>query len=283
MIDNSTLSILVLLLSAKQPIYQNDQKAQKISWISKAPKNVRVFHLLGELDAPNRLVGDSLFVNCKDEAILLKTILGLKYCLDNFSFDFIVRSNTSTFFDTSLLEPKLKGKPNKGFGGFWDLYGTNREPFVTGTGMFLSRYAAETLINEFTKSDDDSIPDDVAISRILLRNKEIEGFSITRKSLSASHFVTSHFYVRCKDSDNPLNTSIRIERYGEFYFSKGIDKLFLLLKLQLWELSFISLRTKAISNYISILVQLILQFLRNRQIPKLINGFSKSRPLSDLS
>lgn len=276
MIVKEAPRIIILLLSANQAVYQSDQDAQLDSWIPKAPNRVSIFHLLGLEGSPSQVVGSKLYVDCSDNAILVKTIIGIKYCLDNYQFDYLVRSNTSTFFDVSSLGMSLRGKSKQGFGGYWDLYGDSKEPFVTGTGMFFSNYAAKALVEAFPSFYDNTIADDVAISRIMLQTRTVEPFSIKRKSLNASHIVTSHFYVRCKDSETPSRTSIRIKKYSDYYFSRGCNKIYLFIKIQTWELSYITPRIKGMYAYFSTIINLLLQYWRNRKISKFIHKARKS-------
>lgn len=265
----------MLLLSAKGDVYQRDQKAQLQTWVAKAPERVRVLHLLGSSEGFNRIIEPNLLVDCEDSAILLKTIIGIQYCLDNFEFEYIVRSNTSTFFDPFWVESIVRGQPSTGFGGYWDLYGKSKEPFVTGTGLFISKFAANVLVNGLQSVNLDSIPDDVAISRILRSHKAINLFSIGRKSLSVSHIVTFHSYVRCKDASNPLKTAMRIKMYSDFYFSSGIKRILQFVKLQKWELSYFSFKRDGLFRFSSDIFHLFLQFWRNKKITSLIKDFDR--------
>ena len=114
--------------------------------------------------------------------ILDKTVVGIKACLELFDFDFLVRSNASTVVDTSELEIQLSpySRTQHLYGGHtWPLERIDGKlqfttvewlgrglPFVTGTGIILSRVTSQYIVDNAALLDK-SIVDDVAIAVLL--------------------------------------------------------------------------------------------------------------------
>lgn len=235
---NSDKGLLFLLLSSGEFEYQLDQSAQIMSWAHRPPKGVQVLHLRGKLGIEPHINSGVLWVNCEDRFITKKTLLGIKWAIDNLTFDFIIRSNTSTYFDPIKLQLILKRQEGLVFGGDWEIYPKTGQRFVTGTGVFISRTAAELLVSNPSGLKFQSLPDDVAISELVIRNEAIKTISLPRLNLQSHHIVSKYPYVRCKDSVKVTNTAKRMLLYHKYYNSRNIfSRILRYLKLQLWELS----------------------------------------------
>uniref|UniRef100_A0A6C0EP84 Uncharacterized protein n=1 Tax=viral metagenome TaxID=1070528 RepID=A0A6C0EP84_9ZZZZ len=108
--------------------------------------------------------------------ILEKTLSGIEYCLKNFEFDILIRSNMSTVIDYDELKKQIL-TINKPYGGHvWQI---NIEGhcfnFVSGCCIVLNKDICNYLINNKTNLLY-HLPDDVAIGK-LLNNKFLITFS----------------------------------------------------------------------------------------------------------
>ena len=105
------------------------------------------------------------------ESILNKTKKALKFCKENYNFNYILRTNISTFwvFDNLLNFLKLDNKRNYIYG--WKVYHINdrgnKEFFISGTGIIIPSKLVP-LIFEHEKFK--CIMDDVEISQFYLEN-----------------------------------------------------------------------------------------------------------------
>ena len=99
--------------------------------------------------------------------ILEKTILGIEYCLKNFEFDVLIRSNMSTVIDYVELKNQLS-KINNPYGGHIWGFSFQNEPFnfVSGCCIVLNK----DIFNYLLENKNDLVyhlPDDVAIGFLL--------------------------------------------------------------------------------------------------------------------
>jgi hypothetical protein len=104
------MRVVFLVIASEDPIHQNDLEIQRQTWASSIPSGSRVIWLRGSEASIAKMEGDTLFVPCKEqyENILEKSILGIRYVLDNFDFDVLVRTNVSTYFDSKRLTRELE-------------------------------------------------------------------------------------------------------------------------------------------------------------------------------
>lgn len=103
-----------------------------------------------------------------------KTIKALQYIEENYSYDYVVRTNLSTFWNLpnlfDFLRRRFSDKPFELAGGF------NIQGFLSGTCIILSRDVSIILYNK--RCDTYSYHDDVLISNTL-RQMNIELYNIT--------------------------------------------------------------------------------------------------------
>lgn len=113
----------------------------------------------------------TLPVSEKFENIYRKTIMAFNWILENEEFDYVVRTNTSTYFDIAKIEhfvgklgcPKLLAAGQFGNSPLTSRTKINEGLFLAGTAILVSR----KLLSEMVLVEDtewNSLPDDVAIS-----------------------------------------------------------------------------------------------------------------------
>ena len=99
--------------------------------------------------------------------ILEKTLLGIEYCLKNFEFDVLIRSNMSTVIDYVELEKQISTIDNPYGGHIWAFnQKEQRFNFVSGCCIVLNKDICNYLLDN--KNDlVYQLPDDVAIGKLL--------------------------------------------------------------------------------------------------------------------
>jgi Galactosyltransferase len=98
--------------------------------------------------------------------ITLKTLAAMKFALENYEFDFLLRANSTCYLDIHSLEGYLSKKPQN------TLYAgpiAKGKDFVSGWGILLSRESVEVLVTSFSQADKQYFDDD-AIGRVLKRS-----------------------------------------------------------------------------------------------------------------
>jgi hypothetical protein len=127
------------------------------------------------------------------------TLECLGYVLANFEFDYILRTNISSYFHIENLKNWLRDKPLKSFyaGVVGDHSGIK---FASGAGILLSRDSVEYLVSSKQRLNL-RLMDDIAISEML------KGYTLTpapRIDFSSSsdfdpNFDRFNFHFRCKN------------------------------------------------------------------------------------
>lgn len=222
------MRLIFLVIASEDSIHQQDLLTQQETWAHALPDGVSVFWLRGHEEDTFRLEGNTLYVPCLElyGNILEKTILGMKYLVDNLNFDVIVRTNVSTYFNVEMTLSELRKTRYRGdfFGGYIDkskggYFGRSEsQDYISGTGIFLSRGAARKLASldfkEYT-----GIPDDVAISHYL-EESGLRKVRMSRNNLGSTHIFIPSYYIRAKSSAVSSLASNRM-RMIHIYFTAG--------------------------------------------------------------
>lgn len=99
----------------------------------------------------------------------LKTLLAFEELLNSFEFDYLVRTNSSSYVDVIRLEKYLRDAPRSCFfaGVKGNFFG---EDFSSGASYILSRDVVLQVATTFSSSWQHHVIDDVAISRLIVEN-----------------------------------------------------------------------------------------------------------------
>lgn len=197
-----------------QQVYIKCGKACRETWANENDINGHLHFVCGDGDLnplevdkiyPSlRLKGDRLFVPVKDghrAYTLHKVLYDMKYCLENFEFDYYVRPHTGSYIKLKELQKKLESCPRKKFysGCVGDHYG----PFVSGSFFVMSRDVIEYIVKDLKKTMSEIINkenrslDDVALGYIITSG----GFATQELAggFSPRHFVKSRGYATADD------------------------------------------------------------------------------------
>ena len=211
------MNLVYLILAKKEVLWERDKETQEKTWATEdSKKSIRYLYGLGDSvpSSPN-----SLIVDCADEyqKILEKTVLGVQQVLNQFSFDYLVRSNVSTYFDTDRLMAKIRKIPKQipVACGFIEEHRTifpfqlPYQLFISGSAIILNSSAAQILA-KMDWSVYDSIPDDVAISHYLWTNN-VTFYHLTRSNYHVTHLPLPMAIYRLKSSEFSELTSTRMK------------------------------------------------------------------------
>jgi hypothetical protein len=137
----------------------------------------------------------------------LKTILALKYLLENYEFDFLFRTNTSSYLDVPSLLDFLETKPKENFyaGVVSSVLGNTR--FASGAGILVSRDIVQRICDN-SEVWKHGLVDDAAFAELVanLQDPSVELVDLPRldfDSLGAAkstkpEIIKDYFHFRCK-------------------------------------------------------------------------------------
>jgi hypothetical protein len=223
--------IIYLILASSNREHERDLQAQIQTWANQDQENI--FWLRGSESSSFKLEGRVLFVPCEEkyENILKKTLLGITWINKNIEYDFVLRTNVSTYVDTRklreyIIKKKLTSESAAGYPEYLkiseSIISERREAFLSGTGILLGR----SIALELEKSKNlfsDSTPDDVAISRFL-RRLGIQPLYLPRSNLHSMHLYSPAPLIRCKSSTNEYAASRRMKLVHRLISSPGWKK-----------------------------------------------------------
>jgi len=181
MIDESIkqgkVKILILPLGHQSSPHCLNEDLQRATWASAMPPGVLVRWLLPSPDATtveeNSLGQVFIPVDPGPAGALEKTIRGLQWALKEYEFDYLIRTNSSSYFSPAQLLREVSGLPLqglcKGVIGVTDDPRMGRFEFVSGAALMMSRDVVETLaMMDWTKHTDHL--EDVEMSVYLAQN-----------------------------------------------------------------------------------------------------------------
>lgn len=130
-----------------------------------------------------------------------KTLMAFESVYNNFDFDFIFRTNTSSFIDFNKLESYINNNlESLSFSG--RLVDTVEGlTIASGAGFFISKKNVELILKN-KSTFDTTLPDDVAVAKILLSNN-IKPQNLDRLDLKAVPkpkyiYENNSFHYRCR-------------------------------------------------------------------------------------
>lgn len=219
------IKIIYLVIASNNSEHIRDENSQRDTW---AKNRDNVIWLRGGSKEIFDNSKRTLFVNVEEtyENILAKSIEGIKWCLRNRQFDFLIRSNVSTYFVENRIESILNliSPEERFFGGFVEFIKElnspiNKRLFVNGAGIFMSRNTAELLATIDSKTWQGK-PDDFAISQHLL-SKNLYPTWIPRGNVGATAIIRRRSYYRLKSSENILMAEKRMFNLDEIISSNS--------------------------------------------------------------
>jgi len=254
------MKIVYLILASNDQIHQRDADYQHLTWARNRNSNTSVIWLRG--GGEFKFWNDTLQVPIEEAYanILEKTVLGIRWLTENEEFDYLIRTNVSTYFDQSAVE-KILGRlePGQKYAGGYYEYAKNvylgslpENRFISGTGIFMSKKTCE-LLSHMPTDNYTNIPDDVAITNFL-SSKDCNFFYVPRGNLGYTHFFTPKAFIRLKSSRDSFAASNRfLLVHAYFIASNWKSRIRALINLYSYE---ISLSKKDLSGFLDFSMRL---------------------------
>ena len=213
--------ILIIVLSYNDnAIYSKFYKAQKETWGSVNVNNVETYYLFGNQHR-NEIIGNEILTNIKEPNLNncgYKTIEAFELVKD-FDFDYIFRTNSSSYVDKQLLLNYSLDKPTNNYysaviGNFEGVL------FASGSGYFISKDLVNLVLENRDKWDHHFGYDDTALGRLLnafgVKPQPNNRFDILNQPANIAPM--DYFHYRLKSSDR----NIDIHNMYELFRLKGL-------------------------------------------------------------
>lgn len=198
------MKLLISIPSIKQDPFLELEKACKETWLDIDNPSIDYIFYYGSNE--EKLENKELYLKCKDglnhkkeNNITKKTIKMFEFALNNLDFDFMFRTNLSSYLDLNLLYLLIRNIDNincyKGFIG-------NHQgiEFASGAGILLSKDIIQIIVDQ-QENLDNYLMDDVAFAKLLNLNN-IRPTHLPRFDLSILHqVINSNFHFRVKSND----------------------------------------------------------------------------------
>lgn len=157
-----------------------------------------------------------------------KNIAGLTHLLATEEFDYVFRTNTSSYVNLSMLEEYVQSLPLEGFYGGY-LGERDGVTFASGTCTLMSRDVAQQAVNdpawEYGIIDDVAMGQSMARAGIAARSLErIDLLSVADIEALSAEDLESVFVVRCKNSDDRAHDVTAMRRVHELYAARTASR-----------------------------------------------------------
>jgi hypothetical protein len=217
------MKVLILVLSMNDgKHYSEFFETQKKTWDSIDVDGFRTFYYFGNC-LENKIIDNEIHLVVKEDLYNTskKFIESLKMIKD-FDFDYIVRTNSSSYIDKFKIKEFLKNKPNEKF--ISGIIGRHESVnFVSGACFFMSKDIVNFIL-ENEKDIDLNIIDDLSLGyffqkhNIQITNKDVTRFWADKEHIIKTHKISmEYFHYR-------IFTGSNTERYNDIEIMKLIHE-----------------------------------------------------------
>ena len=213
--------IIVLVLASDTYPSKRNSKAQRNTCFSQQENNCKVYFY--KADSRNVFKKDELIFNVSssEQDIGYKNFEAFKWVLENEEFDYLYRTNTSSYVNLKKLRSYIQTKSNKNkylYEGvdiiLPDKIQNKEIHFVSGAGILFNRDTIQLIVENFEKLDH-GFWEDVSIGK-LLNQFEIYPTSSFREDIKGNIFNSEicldHHHYRCR-IDNHYSYPRFYEKY----------------------------------------------------------------------
>lgn len=202
--------VIMLVIASYDNIYSSIIETWK-KCIRAASNDVKIYLLYCRDDLEEEMYIDeeesTIFYKCEESfipGIFLKSIHSMDYCHKTFKYDYLVRTNLSSFYNIPKMLDFLNEQPNSGFAG--GVHGVSYNiSFICGAGIIMSRDVVEKVLKSALEENKTNtvcdLPDDVVLSYLI--NLHVDPMSYT--------------FVPRFDIHEKL-TKEKIDELSEYYF-----------------------------------------------------------------
>ncbi len=238
--EDREIKLLVLITASDDlPVYEKEQQIWR-SYMHLDPLHIQAFFMKANPDLPSacEIQGDIIWCRTADTllpGVLIKTISSLELLssgINGFDFDYVLRTNLSSFYFFPLLLEFLKTLPKSGCycarPGQLGHDGKGEINFGSGAGFILSKDLAQMLVQAKSELLVSNEYDDVTIGAFFHSNniglipaENIEFNSLDLWLDAKDRIPVDIFHFRCKNNNPDLRISHEVyildELLNRFY------------------------------------------------------------------
>jgi hypothetical protein len=218
------MKVLILVLSMNDgEHYSQFFETQKETWDSIDVDGFKTFYYFGNC-LENKIVNNEIHLTVNESLFTTskKFIESLKLIKD-FDFDYIIRTNSSSYIDKIKIKEFLENKPNEKF--ISGIIGSHQSVnFVSGACFFMSKDIVNFIL-ENEKDIDLNIIDDLSLGyffkkhNLTITDKDVTRFDSKKEHLTKTHKISAeHFHYR-------ILTGTSTERHDDIEIMKLIHEL----------------------------------------------------------
>lgn len=227
---NKRPKILVLVLSSKTYPSRRNKKAIQKTWAKNNNENCKIlFYESGNIE---KLVNDTLYVKIDTDTKNLgqKFLLALEWCNKNVEFDFLFRTNTSSYLNLGNLERYISKNISENTNIYCGIpmirdYKSSPEKinFLSGSGFLLNKKVV-SLILENKNTWDHNEWEDVALGK-LMSNLGVPFLMGKTQEIKHNFYNNkidlTNYHIRCR-----IDTHYGYPRFLESKIFYELDRLF---------------------------------------------------------
>jgi hypothetical protein len=217
------MKIIILIIASHAEHYDKMINIWK-KYMNNHP-NITSFFIMNNENIPEDVIveQDIMYVNSNETyvpGILHKTVKCIEYCLNNFEFDFIYRTNLSSFLVLDKLYDFININKSIDYGGVIGFY--EGIYYSSGSGFFISKDTCKYLVDNESKLKIHLI-DDIAIGELLIKKYEITPIlrinTFEHENCDFNIFKNNYiFHFRCKfENRSEVTISTMNKLYDLFY------------------------------------------------------------------
>lgn len=199
-----------MVLSVESEPFKNIEKEGiRKTWTKNTPENVKIIYYYGH-DGETIMKDDKLYVKSSEGLMNIgyKTIEAFKFINEKYKYDFIFRTNISSYIDIKLLLEYIEDKPKEKF--YNGIIGSHENIiFSSGAGYFLTPDLIELVLKNQNEWNHSFI-DDVSLGLLLSKHNiypigGMDRFDIINNNM----FIPNNYYhYRLKDIYGNRNNDI---------------------------------------------------------------------------
>jgi hypothetical protein len=227
------MKIIILILSLEDNNKYTDlENCVRRTWAKNNNENITFLYYYGNSDKFN-FIGDKIYTKYTESLynIGFKTLDSFDYIYKNMDFDYLFRTNTSSYININKMIEYLKEKPRQNYYSARINVEKNGIKFGSGSGYFLSKDLIKFVLDNKSKWNHNLI-DDVALGDLLLgkgfelfQNPRLDIDDITEDNLFYNlkpidvNLLDINFHFRCKSKDPNRQIDISIIEYLHNHFN----------------------------------------------------------------
>ena len=166
---------IIFLIIATPSSFYNKNKRVLNKFMNKNP-NIKTLFIYGNVDKNNVFHTDhDLYFDVSESIVpgcLKKTVKAFEYVNENYTYDYLIRTNLSTFWNLNKILKKVEKFPNKRcLAG--DIRTFRNIKYIFGTGLIYSKDLVDILVKDKDKLNYKKA-DDIVLSMYLKDNYKIK-------------------------------------------------------------------------------------------------------------